>query len=149
MKNHPLLISAFKKLSQTRDARLMMVGQGECEHKHANATWPRGLRQGVLARRDARTRPYYVPQNLRPVVRPRGPPTVVIEAMACGMPIVSTDCPSGPAEILEGGRYGRLVPVGDADAMAKAMMSALRRARRRSLEPPRRGTRARAHDRPV
>lgn len=41
---------------------------------------------------------------------------VVAEALACGTPVVSTDCPYGPAEILERGRYGELVPVGDADA---------------------------------
>ncbi len=46
---------------------------------------------------------------------------VVAEAVACGLPVVSTDCESGPASILEGNPYSRLVPVGDASAMADAI----------------------------
>jgi glycosyltransferase involved in cell wall biosynthesis len=50
---------------------------------------------------------------------------VLIEAMACGVPVVSTDCDSGPREILEGGSWGRLVPVGDHEAMAEAIKKTL------------------------
>ncbi len=49
----------------------------------------------------------------------------IIEALACGTPVVSTDCPYGPSEILQGGRYGALTPVGDAPAMAAAISEAL------------------------
>jgi glycosyltransferase involved in cell wall biosynthesis len=54
-----------------------------------------------------------------------GLPCVIMEALACGTPVVSTDCPHGPREILQAGRYGTLVPVGDAAAMASAIASAL------------------------
>ena len=50
---------------------------------------------------------------------------VVAEALACGCPVVSSDCPSGPAEILNHGEYGSLVPVGDDEAMAAAILSIL------------------------
>ena len=49
----------------------------------------------------------------------------IIEALACGTPVVSTDCPYGPCEILQGGRYGTLTPIGDARAMATAIEAAL------------------------
>jgi glycosyltransferase involved in cell wall biosynthesis len=51
---------------------------------------------------------------------------VLVEALALGCPVVSTDCPSGPSEILENGKYGKLVPVGDSEAMAKAILETLK-----------------------
>ena len=50
---------------------------------------------------------------------------VIVEALACGTPVVSTDCPSGPAEILDGGRHGTLVPVDDEVALAQALGKSL------------------------
>ena len=50
---------------------------------------------------------------------------VLVEALACGCPIVATDCVGGPADILAGGRFGRLVPVGDIEAIAQAILDTL------------------------
>jgi glycosyltransferase involved in cell wall biosynthesis len=55
-----------------------------------------------------------------------GMPVALLEAMACGVPVVATDCPSGPREVLAGGEFGRLVPVGDPAALAAAIEQVLR-----------------------
>lgn len=68
-----------------------------------------------------------------------GLPTVLIEALACGCPVVATDCPSGPREILDGGQYGRLVPVNAEGELADAVLSTI------SDPPPAQLLRARAN----
>jgi len=61
--------------------------------------------------------------------RTEGLPTALIEALAAGAPVVSTDCPNGPREVLQDGKYGTLVPVGDAQALASAILARLAEAR--------------------
>lgn len=64
---------------------------------------------------------------------------VIAEALACGCPVVSTDCPHGPREILDKGNYGALVPVGDVKALQHAMLQTLQN------PPPSDALRRRAH----
>ena len=125
-KNHALLLQAFSRLSSPR-GRLMFVGRGEGETDLRALARVLGLEGRVLFpgfRHDPT--PFYLSADLFALSSDReGLPTVLIEALGCGLPVVSTDCPSGPAEILDNGRWGRLVPVGDVDALARAMREAL------------------------
>jgi glycosyltransferase involved in cell wall biosynthesis len=57
--------------------------------------------------------------------RREGMPLVLLEAMAAGLPVVAADCPTGPAEVLDGGRYGVPVPAGDAAALAEGVLRVL------------------------
>lgn len=121
------LLSAFAMLLTGRRARLIVLGKGPQLSVLLSQAEELGIREHVDF-------PGFVP-NPYPFMasadlfvlssRVEGLPTVMVEAMACGCPVVSTDCPFGPAEILEGGRLGELVPVGDARGLADAMDRAL------------------------
>ena len=121
------LLSAFAMLLARRRARLIVLGKGPELPVLLSEAEDLGIREhvdfpGFVAN------PYSFMASADLFVlssRVEGLPTVLVEAMACGCPVVSTDCPFGPAEVLEGGRLGELVPVGDAKALASAMDLAL------------------------
>ena len=120
-KNHRLLIEALAKSGL--DADLWIIGEGPLRQNLEVLAAKLGLQERVklLGRR---TNPFAYLARADCFVfgsTNEGFPNVLVEAMACGLPMISTDCPFGPAEILEEGKYGMLVPNGDADAMSEAM----------------------------
>ncbi len=126
MKNHPLLMRAFARLDRP-DARLMFVGDGAARDALVSLARELGVADRViLAGFHPDPTPFYKTADLFVLSSDyEGFGNVIVEALICGTPVVSTDCPSGPREILEGGRYGQLVPVNDAASMALAISDAL------------------------
>jgi glycosyltransferase involved in cell wall biosynthesis len=125
-KNHTLLLRAFADMARP-DARLMLLGKGANEAVLRTIASELGIAgQVIFAGFHTDPSPFYATADLFVLSSDyEGLPTVLIEALSFGLPVVSTDCPSGPAEILQGGRFGRLVPVGDAPALARAMEASL------------------------
>lgn len=126
-KNFPALLNAFAIVCKKVDARLLILGEGDDRYALEKQISQLGLTGKVLL-------PGFV---VNPLVYLRqadlfvlssdyeGFGNVLVEALHAGTPIVSTDCPSGPREILEDGKYGTLVPVGDAEALAQAIYESL------------------------
>jgi glycosyltransferase involved in cell wall biosynthesis len=126
-KDFSTLLRAFALVRAQREARLVVLGRG-----------PERLRLAWLARRlgvanDVRLagyaeNPFAHMSRARVFAlssRYEGLANVLREALACGCNVVATDCPSGSAEVLRNGELGRLVPVGDAPALARALLAAL------------------------
>lgn len=126
-KDHATLIEAFQLLRRTVRARLIVLGDGEERHALESLIERLQLRSDVQLAGFVQNPFGYMARARLFVLSSRweGFGNVLVEAMACGTPVVSTDCPSGPSEILQGGRFGRLAPVGDPAALAEAMRQTL------------------------
>lgn len=126
-KDFGTLIDAFARLRAKRPARLVILGEGPEEsglrvRARRLDVSPDVAFEGFVANPFA----YMARASVFALSSAwEGLPSVLIQAMACGCPVVSTDCPSGPAEILEGGALGPLVPVGAPDALADAILRVL------------------------
>ncbi|PJK27663.1 glycosyltransferase [Minwuia thermotolerans] len=125
-KNQALLIAAFAQMRAPGDT-LMLLGEGQLRLELGAVAREAGVAEAVLMPGfHSDPTPFYLTADLFVLSSDyEGFGNVIVEAMACGTPVVSTDCPSGPAEILKGGQLGRLVPVGDASALAQAMVAGL------------------------
>jgi glycosyltransferase involved in cell wall biosynthesis len=126
-KNYACLVEAFAILHRSRGAHLTIIGEGSERPRLEALIAERGLSKDVtLAGHQSDPLPYLVRAALFvSSSMHEGFGNALIEAMTCGVPIVATDAPHGPGEILRGGQFGRLVPVGDAAALATAMARAL------------------------
>jgi len=126
-KDFRTLLLAFSTLRARRPARLVILGDGS-ERANLESLIEELFLTDDVSLPGAVDNPYaYIARAAAFVLSSRweGLPTVLVEALSCGVPVIATDCPSGPREILAGGRYGALVPVGDPDALARAMEAAL------------------------
>ncbi|WP_034404277.1 glycosyltransferase [Comamonas thiooxydans] len=126
-KDFPMLLNAFALLRERQRARLMILGEGELRQELETQVAKFGIEEDV-AMPGYLANPYAWMAKADLFVMSsawEGFGNVLVEAMACGTRVISTDCPSGPAEILGNGKWGTLVPVGDAKALCEAMYRVL------------------------
>jgi glycosyltransferase involved in cell wall biosynthesis len=136
-KDFPTLLAAFALLRKTHDVRLLILGQGEERGRLEVLAQKLGV-DAEVAMPGVVANPYaYMSRAVVFALSSawEALPTVLIEALACGCPVVATDCESGPREILEGGWLGSLVPVGDPAALAAALGRVLDGAERHACDP--------------
>ena len=127
VKDHSSLLRAFAEVVRSRPARLVILGEGPERENLLELARSLSVTQHV-ALPGFKVNPFAYMSRAEIFVlssRYEGFPNVLVQAMACGTPVVSTDCRSGPREILEDGKWGRLVPVGDWRSMAEAIIETL------------------------
>ena len=122
-KNFAHLLRAVAAIDGTPQARVLILGEGEERETLTDLAVDLGLEERVAL-------PGFVPNPYSYLAQAdvfvlssdwEGLPTVLIEALAIGTPVVATNCPSGPLEILDDGAHGELVPIGDVNALARAI----------------------------
>lgn len=126
-KDYSTLIRAFAEVTSDRDARLVLVGDGELTTEYRKLADELGIKDYLyLPGFELNPYPYLLHSDVFVLSSSvEGLSNALIEAMNCGTPVVSTDCPAGPSEILNNGEFGSLVPVGDEVAMASAILETI------------------------
>jgi glycosyltransferase involved in cell wall biosynthesis len=126
-KDFSTLVRAFAQVRQQRPARLLILGEGDERPRLETLSRDLGVVQDICLT-GYQENPYAYMARAQVFVSSsiyEGFGLALVEAMATGVSVVSTDCESGPREILQHGRYGTLVPVGSVEALAKAILSKL------------------------
>jgi glycosyltransferase involved in cell wall biosynthesis len=126
-KDHETLLRSFARVRSRVEARLVLVGQGPLRGSLEALARDLHIEDSVIFA-GWKSNPFAWMARADLFVlssRFEGFGNVIVEAMACGLPVISTDCPSGPREILRDGADGVLVPVGNVDALAHAMTTIL------------------------
>lgn len=128
-KDFPTLLRAFAALQPQRPSRLIILGDGKDRAALEALARELGVHDNLyLAGFQSNPYAWLAHADLFALSSAwEGSPNALTEALALGVPSVSTDCPSGPREILDGGRYGPLVPVGDVDALRVGLLQTLER----------------------
>ncbi len=134
-KDFPTLLRSFAELIKKEPARLIILGEGPDRKDLESLITKLGLISTVKMPGHMDNPLAYMSKADLFVLSSawEGFGNVIVEALGCGLPVVSTDCPSGPWEILEGGKYGELIPVGDYKTLSKALREML-------ANPPRKET---------
>ena len=122
-KDHATLIRAFALLPESLSAKLIILGEGQLRGELEDLIRELGLQDKVhLPGFMIDPSPWFRSADLFVLTSLyEGFGNVIVEALECGVPVVSTDCPSGPAEILDHGRIGKLVPIRDQESLSRAM----------------------------
>lgn len=127
LKDVPTLLRAFSIVRRTHDCHLLVLGEGPERTRLEAMAQQLGI-GGALEFRGFDPNPFRWMARAALIASStlaEGCPNVIQQALACGTPIVATDCPGGTSEILEGGKWGKLVPVGNPEAMATAIRETL------------------------
>lgn len=128
-KDYPTLLKAFRILNNKIDVELLILGEGEERKRIEELIKEFSIESRVHLPGFVENPFTYLKSSDLFVLSSifEGLGNVIIEALATGTPVVSTDCQSGPAEILENGKYGTLVPVGNPNALANAIIDNLQK----------------------
>ena len=126
-KGFPVLLQAFSLVSKQLPCKLIILGEGEQRASLEKTSQNLEIENDVAFLGFQNNLYKYLPHSDIFVLSSlwEGFPIVIIDALACGVPVISTRCPSGPEEIITDGLNGLLVPVGDAAAMAEAILRLL------------------------